>query len=111
MVAAGGGPWRTSSEAGGGEWIPLANATSILSSFAAAAHKLERLIASERVDIVHAQSIGGAWAANMAAPQIAVWLVTTLPDVPPISGLRAYWASALARGDRVITPSNLRQRR
>ena len=67
---------------------------------------LEQLIATERVDIVHAQSIGGAWSANMAASQIAVWLVTTLPDVPVVSGLRALWASALARGDRVITPSN-----
>src|SRR5207248_4022327 len=63
-------------------------------------------IASERVDIVHAQSTGGAWSANMVAGRIAVWLVTTLPDVPVPTGLRAYWASALARGDRVITPSN-----
>src|SRR5438067_11702557 len=41
----------------------------------------------------------------MAAAQIAVWLVTTLPDVPAVSGWGAWWASALARGDRVITPS------
>ena len=40
----------------------------------------------------------------MAAAQIAVWLVTTLPDVPVLSGLRAYRAGALARGDWVITP-------
>jgi len=51
-------------------------------------------------------SNGAAWAANIAATQIAVWLVTTLADVPPVSGLRAYWAGALARGDRIITPSN-----
>ena len=61
------------------------------------AHKLERLIGSERIDIVHAQSIGGAWAANLAATQVAVWLVTTLADVPPVSGPRAYWAGSLAR--------------
>src|SRR5262249_39923531 len=66
----------------------------------------EGLIASERIDIVHAQSVGGAWMANMAAAQIAVWLVTTLPDVPAHGGLRAYWTGALARGDRIITPSN-----
>jgi len=46
------------------------------------------------------------WIASMAAAQVAVWLVTTLPDVPATSGVRAYWAGALARGDRVITPSN-----
>src|SRR5262249_56340886 len=66
----------------------------------------EGVMGGERGDSVHGQSIGGARAANMAAAQIAVWLVTTLPDVPVVSGLRAYWAGALARGDRVITPSN-----
>ena len=70
------------------------------------ARALEQLDRAERVDIVHAQSVGGAWSAKKAAAQIAVWLVTTLPDVPVGSGLRAYRASSLARGDRVITPSN-----
>lgn len=106
LVASGGGPLADELRAGGGEWIPLANATINPFKLRSCGHKLERLISSERIDIVHAQSIGGAWAANMAASQIAVWLVTTLPDVPPVSGLSAYWASALARGDRVITPSN-----
>jgi glycosyltransferase involved in cell wall biosynthesis len=69
------------------------------------ARTLERLIASEHVDIVHAQSIGGAWIARMAAARISVRLVTTLLDVPA-SGLRGYWAGALARGDWVIAPSN-----
>jgi glycosyltransferase involved in cell wall biosynthesis len=86
--------------------VPLINATVNPLRLRRAARTLEQLITSERVDIVHAQSIGGAWSANMAAGQIAVWLVTTLQDVPAVSGLKAYWASALARGDRVITPSN-----
>jgi glycosyltransferase involved in cell wall biosynthesis len=106
LVAAEGGPLADDLRAGGGEWVPLANATINPFKLRSCGHKLERLIASERIDIVHAQSIGGAWAANMAATQIAVWLVTTLADVPAVAGLRAYWASALARGDRVITPSN-----
>ena len=42
----------------------------------------------------------------MAAAQIAVWLVTTLPDVPSYSGMRGRYASALAQGDRIIAPSN-----
>src|SRR5262249_47660552 len=54
----------------------------------------------------HAQSIGGAWSANMAAAQIAVWLVATLPDVPARTRLRGYGARALARADWIITPSN-----
>ena len=88
LVAAGGGPLADELRAGGGEWIPLANATINPFKLRSCGHKLERLISSERIDIVHAQSIGGAWAANMAASQIAVWLVTTLPDVPPVSGLQ-----------------------
>ena len=96
-------PSSRRSAANGSRW---SNATVNPFKLRRAARMLEQLIASERIDIVHAQSVGGAWSANMAAAQIAVWLVTTLPDVPAVSGLRAYWAGALARGDRVITPSN-----
>ena len=106
LIAADDGPLVGELKAFGGEWIPLVNATVNPFKLRSGARMLERLIASERIDIVHAQSVGGAWSANMAAAQIAVWLVTTLPDVPAVSGLRAYWAAALARGDRVITPSN-----
>lgn len=105
LVAAEDGPLAEELRTFGAEWIPLVNDTISPLKLYKAARRLERLIASERVDIVHAQSIGGAWAANMAATQIAVWLVTTLPDVPVTSGFRAYWAGALARGDRIITPS------
>jgi glycosyltransferase involved in cell wall biosynthesis len=106
LVAADDGPLVAELKAFGGEWVPLVNATVNPLKLRSGARALERLIASERIDIVHAQSIGGAWIANMAAARIAVWLVTTLPDVPEVSGLRGYWAGALARGDRVITPSN-----
>src|SRR5262245_7494441 len=106
LVAADDGPLVSELKAFGGEWIPLVNATVNPFKLRRAARTLEQLIASERIDIVHAQSIGGAWSAQMAAAQIAVWLVTTLPDVPPLSGLRALWANSLARGDRVISPSS-----
>jgi glycosyltransferase involved in cell wall biosynthesis len=106
LIAADDGPLVAELKAFGGEWVPLVNATVNPLKLRKSARALEQLIASERVDIAHAQSIGGAWSANMAAAQIAVWLVTTLPDVPAVSGLRAYWAGSLARGDRVITPSN-----
>jgi glycosyltransferase involved in cell wall biosynthesis len=106
MIAADDGPLVAELKSFGGEWVPLANATINPFKLRKNAQTLERLIAHERIDIIHAQSIGGAWSAQMAAAQIAVWLVTTLPDVPPVSGLRAFWASALARGDRVISPSS-----
>jgi glycosyltransferase involved in cell wall biosynthesis len=106
LVAAEDGPLVAELTASGGEWVPLVSATVNPFKLRTSARTLERLIASERIDIVHAQSVGGAWIANMAAAQVAVWLVTTLLDVPPLSVLRAYWAGALARGDWVITPSS-----
>jgi glycosyltransferase involved in cell wall biosynthesis len=106
LIAADDGPLVGELKAFGGEWVPLINDTVNPVRLRSGAHALERLIAADRIDIVHAQSVGGAWIANMAAAQIAVWLVTTLPDVPAAGVLRTYWAGALARGDRVITPSN-----
>lgn len=106
LIAAEDGPLAAELKALGGELIPLVNATVNPFKLRRGARSLEAVIASERVDIVHAQSVGGAWIASMAAARIAVWLVTTLPDAPATPGLRAYWAGALARGDRVIAPSN-----
>jgi glycosyltransferase involved in cell wall biosynthesis len=106
LIAADDGPLVAELKSVGGEWVPLVNASINPFILRKNARLLEHLIAAERIDIVHAQSIGGAWSANSAAAQIAVWLVTTLPDVPAVSGLRAHWVGALARADRVITPSN-----
>src|SRR4030095_9183591 len=92
LVAAEDGPLVAELKAFGGEWVPLVNATVNPFKLRSAARKLEQLIASHRVDIVHAQSIGGAWSANLAAAQVAVWLVATLPDVPATARLRGYWA-------------------
>ena len=106
LVAGEDGPLVAELTASRVEWIPLVNATVNPFLLRKGARTLERLITSERIDIVHAHSGGGAWIAHMAAARIAVWIVTTLPDVPPVSRLHAYWAAALARGDWVITPSN-----
>jgi len=106
LVAAEDGPLVAELTGSGGEWVPLVNATVNPFQLRRGARSLQRLIASERIDIVHAQSAGGAWIANMAAAHTSVLLVTTLPDVPPASRLRAYWEAGLARGDSVITPSN-----
>ena len=59
---------------------------------------LEQLIAAERVDIVHAYDAGAAWSARLAAAQIAVWLVTTLPDVPSYTGLRGRYCRRARAG-------------
>ena len=106
LVGAEEGPLVGELTASGGEWVPLVNATLNPFRLRRSARAVERLIASERIDIVHAQSAGGAWIASLAAARIPVRLVTTLLDVAPASGLSGYWAGALARGDWVITPSN-----
>ena len=106
LVAAADGPLVGELRAYGGEWVDLPNETVNPFRLRRNARALENLIAAERIDIVHAQSAGGAWSARIAAARIAVWLVTTLPDAP-VTGRR--WpssiAAALAQGDRIIAPS------
>ena len=106
LVAAEDGPLVEELRTFGGEWVELRNATGNPLRLRRNARALESLIAAERVDIVHAQSAGGAWSARVAAARIAVWLVNTLPDAPAVG---RYWpasiAAALAQGDRIIAPS------
>ena len=71
------------------------------------ARTIAHLIASERVDIVHAQHAAAGWSALRATHKQPVFLVTSFADRLP-SGrwpgpmLRA----SLARGQRVIAPSS-----
>src|SRR5436190_22708692 len=99
LVAAEDGPLVAELTGSGGEWVPLVNATVNPFRLRRSARALQRVIASERIDIVHAHSAGGAWIASLTAARIAVRLVTTLPDMPPAFGLHGYWAAALTRGD------------
>jgi len=105
LVVAAEGPLGGELREEGAEWIPLANDGINPIRLSGNARFLEDLIARERIDIVHAHSAGGAWSASIAKAESAVWLVTTLPDVPAHTALAALRASSLARGDRVITPS------
>jgi glycosyltransferase involved in cell wall biosynthesis len=107
LIAAEGGPLVNEVTAAGAEWIALPNVTINPFKLRHNARVIKQLIALERVDIVHAHSVGAAWSASMAAAQTAVWRVTTLPDAPAASwGLQALYRRALAQGDRVIAPSN-----
>jgi glycosyltransferase involved in cell wall biosynthesis len=106
LVAAEDGPLVEELRAFGGEWVELRNATGNPLRLRRNARALENLIAAERIDIVHAQSAGGAWSARVAAARIAVWLVTTLPDAPAVARRwPAGVAAALAQADRIIAPS------
>jgi glycosyltransferase involved in cell wall biosynthesis len=105
LVAGAEGPLVAELRSFGAEWIALKNDSINPLTLRRNTRMLEKLIAAERVDIVHAQNPGAAWSARQAAAEIAVWLVTTLPDVPPEWGLMARSIDALARGDRIIAPS------
>jgi glycosyltransferase involved in cell wall biosynthesis len=105
LIAAENGPLVNELNASGAEWIPLATDTLNPFRLRANTRAIEQLIAVERVDILHAHSASAAWSARAAASRGAVWFVTTLPDLPPASGWHAYYAGALARGDRIIAPS------
>lgn len=106
LVAAENGPLVNELTAAGGEWIPMVNATINPLRLRRNARQLEQIISQERVDIIHAYDAGAATSARMAAAQVAVWLVTSLPDVPVYRGIRGRQAKALALGDRVIASSN-----
>jgi glycosyltransferase involved in cell wall biosynthesis len=106
LVAGREGPLVADLKAHGGEWVSFMSDT--VNPFTRRRNNrlLEHLIGSERIDIIHAQSLGGAAAAWQAAQSVAVWLVTTLPDAPPPPGAFDLQIGELARGDRIIAPSS-----
>lgn len=107
LVAGGPGPLAGKLQTAGGEWIPLHNDTMNPLKLRRNAGMLERLVSAERIDVIHVHSAGAAWSALSATAHLPVWLVTSVPDVPPSSGwLRPFFSSALARGDRVVTSSS-----
>src|SRR5215468_12028375 len=106
LVAGREGPLVNDLKAYGGEWIPLTPDSINPLTRRRNDRLLERLVGSERIDIIHAQCIGGAASAWRTAEAVAVWLVTTLPDAPPPTGEFAEQIGELARGDRIIAPSS-----
>ncbi len=106
MVAGDGGPLVGELRAFGGEWLPMINDTSNPLRIHSNAHAIAKLIAAERVDIVHAQSAGGAWSALFATDKQPVFTVTSFPDrLPAHSYFGNMFRGSLVRGDRVIAPS------
>jgi glycosyltransferase involved in cell wall biosynthesis len=105
LVAGREGPLVGDLKAYGGEWIPLTPDSINPLTQRRNIRLLERLVGSERIDIIHSQCTGGAVSAWRAAEAVAVWLVTTLPDAPPPAGEFDQQIGELARGDRIIAPS------
>lgn len=90
----------------GGEWLSLASATINPTRLRANADALDKYVAAERVDIVHAKTTGAAWSASVAAKRNGAHLVTDLPDLPPKQmWLASFYLGAIGRGDRMISHS------
>jgi glycosyltransferase involved in cell wall biosynthesis len=107
IVAGDGGPLVGELRAFGGEWLPMPNDTFNPLRIKRNAGLLADLIAGERIDIVHAQSAGGAWSALAATDKQPVFLVTSFPDrLAADSWAGTMFRASLARGDRVIAPSS-----
>lgn len=104
LVAAHGEQHGSAFNAAGAELIDLAFGNSGPLATGRNSKKLENLIASERIDIVHAFGTRESQAALVATERLAVWLVTSLPD-HPARGLRALSQSVLGQGDRAIASS------
>jgi glycosyltransferase involved in cell wall biosynthesis len=111
MVAGKDGPLVDELAAIGGEFLPMATDTFNPLRIHANARRLVNLIGSERIDIVHAQSVDAARSALAAARQMPVFLVTSFPDLlPGNTWPSTEWHRPLARGHRVIAPSNYASR-
>jgi glycosyltransferase involved in cell wall biosynthesis len=106
VVASAGGRLVPQIERVGGQHVGLPLMTKDPVSIWLNAWPLRRLIASERISLVHARSRAPAWSAYLAAKRASVPFVTTWHGVyaENFPGKRLY-NSVMARGDRVIAIS------
>ena len=106
IVAGAGGPLAGALRSIGGEFLPMPNDTFNPLRIQFNVRRLSNLIASERIDIVHAHSAGAAWSAIAATRRMPVFLVTSFPDRLPVDiWPGSLYRASLSRGDRVIAPS------
>lgn len=106
VLAEPGGRLAPEATAAGAEVLPFPAAAKNPFRMLANAHAIARLIALERVDLIHARSRAPAWSALLAARRTGVPFVTTYhgayAETNPVK--RAY-NSVMARGDVVIANS------
>ncbi len=111
IVAGGEGPLVGELRALGGEWLPMHTDTVNPLRIARNTRHLQKLIAGERIDVVHAQSAGAAWSALAATDRMPVFLVTSFSErLASAAWPGTLFQGSLARGDRVIAPSSYMSR-
>jgi len=107
IVAGGDGPLVGELRAFGGEYLPMHCDSFNPLRIRGNANRLQKLIAGERIDIVHAHCAPAAWSAIAATDKQPVFLVTSFPDrLATDSWPGTMLRGSLARGDRVIAPSS-----
>jgi glycosyltransferase involved in cell wall biosynthesis len=106
LVASEDGPLNTELQGFGGEWVRLTTESANPIAASRNARTLSNLVATERVDLVHAVGNGASRSAAALKKRAGVWLVHTYDthDTHRTVRDRAY-ARALSAGDRVIVPS------
>lgn len=106
LVVSNGGPLVGELEAAGATHIPHPVQRKMPWSIWANARFLARLIAREKVDLIHARSRAPAWSAYWAARRAHIPFVTTFHAAYGFKGkLKKRYNSVMARGDRVIAIS------
>jgi glycosyltransferase involved in cell wall biosynthesis len=95
----------------GGLFVRFPAATKNPLAMALNMRRLQRIIASERVDLVHARSRWAAWAAVKACRKAKRPLVTSLSGDGGRTRPRTSFESAAAEGDYVIASSEFAARR
>jgi glycosyltransferase involved in cell wall biosynthesis len=107
IVASEGGPLAGELRAFGVEWVTMPTETYNPLALRRNTGRLARMIAGERVDIIHAFGAGAAWSALSAIGRMPVWLVTSFGDrVEPPSWFGGKFEGALAKGHRIVAPSS-----
>lgn len=106
LVASEGGAMEAELAAVGGELIRLPLASKNLFTLLNNASRLKALINARNIDIVHARSRAPAWSALRAVQGTNAKFVTTYHGTYNAkSGLKRFYNSVMARGDRVIANS------
>jgi glycosyltransferase involved in cell wall biosynthesis len=107
IVAGGDGPLVGELRGFGGEWLAMAADSFNPLRIQRNTRQIQRLIAGERIDIVHAHCAAAAWSAFGATDRMPVFLVTSFDEqLARDAWPGTLFRSSLARGDRVIAPSS-----
>jgi glycosyltransferase involved in cell wall biosynthesis len=106
LVATEGGRLENDVARAGGEIVRMAAASKSPLRMLANAAQLQRLVAAERIDLLHARSRAPAWSALVAARRTGTPFVTTYHGAyAEVGGLKRLYNSVMARSDVVIANS------